>query len=182
VTQRSIYRPPWRIDVTIRDGVEVPIAISRLTRAIAAALDAAGAPAPAAIGLILADDVELAELNRAHLGAAGPTDVLSFPLLPPASFASQPASAASASDAPPPFVTPPGQRQHLGDIVVSVERAAAQASAGRGGQTGGVRWSAADELRLLVTHGTLHICGWDHAEPDEEREMRAVELRLLASG
>ena len=36
-------------------------------------------------------------------------------------------------------------------------------------------WSPADELRLLVIHGALHICGWDHAEPEEEAEMRALE-------
>jgi len=75
-------------------------------------------------------------------------------------------------------VSPPG-RLHLGDIVVSVERAIAQASSGRGGQTGDVRWSPTDELRLLVTHGTLHICGWDHATASDEREMRALEQRLL---
>jgi probable rRNA maturation factor len=77
------------------------------------------------------------------------------------------------------FVPPPG-RLHLGDIVVSVERAAEQAQEGRGGQTGDVRWSPGDELRLLVTHGTLHVCGWDHAEPEEEAAMRALERRLLA--
>ncbi len=54
-----------------------------------------------------------------------------------------------------------------------------QAEGGRGGQTGDVSWSAADELRLLVTHGTLHVCGWDHAEPAEEAAMRALERRLL---
>jgi ssRNA-specific RNase YbeY (16S rRNA maturation enzyme) len=32
-----------------------------------------------------------------------------------------------------------------------------------------------------VTHGALHICGWDHADPVEEREMRALEQRLLAA-
>ena len=74
---------------------------------------------------------------------------------------------------------PPGRRQHLGDIVISVERAIEQAEAGRGGQTGDVRWSAGDELRLLATHGTLHICGWDHAEPTEETAMRALENQLL---
>ena len=74
---------------------------------------------------------------------------------------------------------PPGRRPHLGDIVVSVERAIEQAEAGRGGQTGDVRWSPADELRLLVTHGTLHIMGMDHAEPAEEAAMRALERRLL---
>jgi probable rRNA maturation factor len=73
------------------------------------------------------------------------------------------------------------RRPHLGDIVVSVERAEEQAAEGRGGQTGDIQWSAADELRLLVTHGTLHICGWDHADPAEEREMRALEQRLLAA-
>ena len=64
---------------------------------------------------------------------------------------------------------------------MSVERAIEQAEAGRGGQTGDVRWSAADELRLLVTHGALHICGLDHAEPAEEAAMRALERRLLAA-
>ena len=80
----------------------------------------------------------------------------------------------------PAFPLPPGRRPHLGDIVVSVERAVEQAEGGRGGQTGDVRWSPADELRLLVTHGALHICGWDHAEPAEEAAMRALEGRLLA--
>jgi probable rRNA maturation factor len=73
-------------------------------------------------------------------------------------------------------------RIHLGDIAISVERAIDQAQAGRGGQTGDVRWSPADEVRLLVTHGTLHVCGWDHAAPAEEAAMRALEERLLASG
>jgi probable rRNA maturation factor len=35
-------------------------------------------------------------------------------------------------------------------------------------------------LRLLVTHGALHLCGWDHARPDEEAAMRALERELLA--
>ena len=56
---------------------------------------------------------------------------------------------------------------------------AAQATEGRGGQTGDVRWSAEDELRLLIVHGTLHLCGWDHAEPDEETAMRRLERRIL---
>jgi probable rRNA maturation factor len=77
------------------------------------------------------------------------------------------------------FALPPGRRTHLGDIVISVERATAQAESGRGGQTGDVHWSPADELRLLATHGTLHVCGWDHAEPVEEAAMRALERRLL---
>ena len=162
---RALYRGPWRVDLDVRDGIRSPLPMAALVRAITAALDATDAPRPASIGLILADDAELAGLNARHMGKDGPTDVLSFPLLtgPEVHFA-----------------LPPGHRQHLGDIVVSVERAREQAEQGRGGQTGDVRWSAADELRLLVTHGTLHIMGMDHAEPDEEAQMRGLEQRLLA--
>jgi probable rRNA maturation factor len=168
---RSIYRPPWRIDVDVR-GVRLPTPAASLARTIATALDGVAAPSPASLGLILTDDAELAALNSEHMGHAGPTDVLSFPLLPPSAFAPE----AGAPDIP----RPPRSRIHLGDIVVSVERAAEQASEGRGGQTGDIRWSTADELRLLVTHGTLHICGWDHATPADERGMRDLERRLLA--
>ena len=175
---RAIYRPPWRIDLDLRDGVRCPVAAAELARAVVAALEAAGAPAPASIGLILADDAELAGLNATHLGNHGATDVLSFPLLPPEVFPPQPGQARPLM-ATPAFALPPGRRPHLGDIVLSVERAIEQAETGRGGHTGDVRWSAADELRLLVTHGTLHICGWDHADPHEEAAMQTLERRLL---
>jgi probable rRNA maturation factor len=171
---RSLYRPPWRIDVDVRAGIRSPVSVAALARAIDAALAEVGAPSPASIGLILTDDAEIATLNVEHLGHAGPTDVLSFPLLPPDAFS----HGAPAPDVP----RPPGSRLHLGDIVVSVERAIEQASSGRGGQTGDVRWSPADEMRLLVTHGTLHICGRDHADPAEEAAMRALERRLLGLG
>jgi probable rRNA maturation factor len=62
-----------------------------------------------------------------------------------------------------------------------VERAREQAAEGRGGQTGDVRWTIEEELRLLVTHGVLHICGWDHAESVEESAMRALERRILGA-
>ena len=185
-TRSAIRVRSWRIDPTVRRGVRLPLPVVALARAIAAALDVAGAPAPGSVGLILTDDAELAALNETHLGHEGPTDVLSFPLLPPSEFPPHPGGPARgrvAADEPataPRFVAPPGRRAHIGDIVVSVERAAEQAASGRGGQTGDVRWSAADELRLLVTHGALHLCGWDHAEPEEERAMRDLEQRLLA--
>ncbi|MGH2513148.1 MAG: rRNA maturation RNase YbeY [Candidatus Limnocylindrales bacterium] len=186
---RAIYAGPWRIDLTDRPGVARLLPWRVLARLAAAALVAARAPRPASIGLILAGDAELAALNARHLGKAGPTDVLSFPLLSPAVFLPRPGrtrpdvpGAPGARPSGPDFVLPPGRRIHLGDIIVSVERAVEQARAGRGGQTGDVHWSAADELRLLVVHGTLHVCGWDHAEPADERAMRALEQRLLAGG
>lgn len=179
---RSLYVGPWRVDLTIRDGVEAPISAVALARAMAHAADAAGAPSPASIGLILSGDTELASLNATHLGKSGPTDVLSFPLLPTEVFPahdggpSQPVRSARVAA---PFPLPPRSRLHLGDVVISVERAIEQAIEGRGGHTGHVRWSPSDELRLLATHGTLHLCGWDHAESAEEAAMRALESGLL---
>jgi len=174
---RSLYLPPWRIDIDRGAAVPRLLPDSSLARVVAAALAAAGAPSPASVGLRLTDDNELAALNAQHMGETGPTDVLSFPILAPDVYPEH--TGRPGSSRPAAFPLPPGTRQPLGDIVVSVERAIAQASEGRGGQTGDVRWSPADELRLLVTHGALHICGWDHAEPAEESAMRALERRLL---
>jgi probable rRNA maturation factor len=183
VAAKTVYAPPWRVDVTVREGTPRLAPVSALVRLMAAALDAAGAPPPASIGLVLSGDHELAELNERQLGHAGPTDVLSFPLLPPSAFPAHARQDGGAETAPPhpPFVLPPGRRVHLGDVVVSVERAVEQAEQGRGGQLGHTSWSPADELRLLVTHGTLHVCGWDHAEPEEAAAMRTLERRLLGT-
>ncbi len=176
---RSLYLGPWRIDVEWRDGVPRLLPATVLARTAGAVLDTAGAPRPASLGLILSDDTELAELNAAHMGSEGPTDVLSFPLLPPGAYPLHNGQAAGARTAGEEFPLPPGARTHLGDVVISVERAIDQAGLGRGGQTGDVRWDARDELRLLVTHGTLHVCGWDHAEMAEQAAMRELERRLL---
>ena len=161
--------------------------MAALARAVTSTLGAAGAPAPASIGLTLSDDAELAELNERHLGDKGPTDVVSFPLLPPGAYPAHAGGPARGHDSDDPgtraalaFALPPGRRRHLGDVVVSVERAIAQARQGRGGQSGDIAWSDADELRLLATHGALHVCGWDHADPMEESAMRTLERNLLA--
>ncbi|MEE2815126.1 MAG: rRNA maturation RNase YbeY, partial [Actinomycetota bacterium] len=85
----------------------------------------------------------------------GPTDVLSFPMdeLRPGS---------------PENPMAPGL---LGDIVLCPQVAEAQA------QTAG--HSLMDELILLTTHGLLHLLGFDHAEPDEEREMFGLQKSLI---
>jgi probable rRNA maturation factor len=181
----SIYLPPFRIDVTVRPGVAHIVSRHRIAQAVRAALDIAGAPGPASISVVLSADCELAELNAVHMGASGATDVLSFPFFPPEAFPAHervtsvkrdPWVAAALAQA---FALPPGLRAHLGDIIVSVERAIAQAEDGRGGQTGDVLWTPVEELLLLTVHGTLHVCGWDHAEPVEEAAMRGMESRVL---
>jgi probable rRNA maturation factor len=168
------------VDVTVRPGVRLPIPVAKLVQTAITALNAAFAPGPASLALIFSDDDELAELNEAHMGHDGPTDVLSFPLLPASAFPPHAGQDPRARRAPAlNFPLPRRGRRHLGDIVMSVERAAAQAESGEGGQTSDVCWSAADELRLLVAHGTLHVCGWDHADPVERDAMRALEREVL---
>jgi len=181
----QFYLPPFRVDITVRPAVKLPVARRRVAAAVRAALVAAGAPGPASIGVVLSDDLELAALNAQHMGKRSATDVLSFPFLPPEAFpdherggpARDPEVVADLTQA---FALPPGLRAHLGDMIVSVERAIFQADEGKGGQTNDVRWTAAEELLLLVVHGTLHVCGWDHAEPVEEAAMRGLERKILA--
>jgi probable rRNA maturation factor len=168
----SIYLPPWRIDVSARPGVRSPVSRAELARVAARALTAASGPSPASLAIVLSDDRELAELNVRHMGHEGPTDVLSFPMLPASEF---PAHAGQDPDArratATQFVSPASRRPHLGDIVVSVERAVAQAP--------DQGWSVANELRQLVVHGVLHVCGWDHAQSVERDAMRALESAVL---
>jgi len=170
-SNRVVYVPPWRIDIVRRAGVPTVLADAAMARAVARALEAARAPAPGSVTVVLTDDGELADLNQVQMAIDGPTDVLSFPMLPPEAFPARLPRSRSPR--------PRHPRTHIGDMAISVERAIEQAEQGRGGQTGDIQWSPADELRLLVTHGTLHLCGWDHAEPAEESAMRSLEQRLL---
>ena len=123
--------PGRRVEVRVGPGVTVPLPADELAAVVERALEAAGAPLDGLVGLTLSDDAELTALNERYLGHEGPTDVLSFPLLPPSVFPPHPGRAvAHDTTAPPPFVLPPGEPVHLGDIVVSVERAILQAEGG----------------------------------------------------
>ena len=102
---------------------------------------------------LVASDV-MAELHERWMDEPGPTDVLSFPMdeLRPGRDG-EPAEGV------------------LGDVVLCPEVAATQARA--------AGHSTEEELLLLTTHGILHLLGFDHAEPDEEKEMFALQRQLL---
>jgi probable rRNA maturation factor len=132
----------------------VPVDLSDLAGLLADVLSAEGVASRAEASLSLVDPDEMAALNVEHLGGEGPTDVLSFPI-----------------DGAGPV--PDGEPWLVGDVVVCAEVAAAQAAdhAGR----------FADELALLVVHGGLHLCGWDHADGAQQAAMWARERELLAA-
>ena len=161
--------PPWLIEVPSQPGVTSPIPADEIAVLAGRALFQAGAPSPASLTVILSDDAELAALNEEHMGHEGPTDVLSFPLLPPSAFPEHAGQDPAVRAAQPDFVLPPGSHPHLGDIILSVERAFEQAPE-----------TPLDELRQLVVHGVLHICGWDHAIEEERDAMRALERKVLS--
>lgn len=107
------------------------------------------------VAIVLVDEGAMESLHVQWMDEPGPTDVLSFPMdeLRPGS-----------EDAP----TPAGL---LGDIVLCPVVAETQAIA--------AKHSTQDELILLTTHGLLHLLGFDHAEPDEEREMFGLQRELI---
>ncbi len=107
-------------------------------------------PATTDIAIVLTDDRQLHELNLDYLGVDAPTDVLSFP--------------ASESD-------PETGSTYLGDIIISVPRAAQQAQA--------AGHSLEAEMQLLVVHGTLHLLGYDHATAEEKARMWEEQAQVL---
>lgn len=121
------------------------------------------------VSVVLTTDDEIHKLNKTWRNVDAPTDVLSFPMRE-----GEPQEIAK---------TLP-----LGDIVISVETAQRYVESCRhkrrldetGGEPLANSWSLLDEITFLVIHSTLHLLGYDHAEPDEEREMRTLEREWMA--
>jgi probable rRNA maturation factor len=100
------------------------------------------------VAIVFVSDDAIKKLNRRFRGKSLATDVLSFP-----------------TEAEP-FEVENGS--HLGDVVISVERAATQAKANK--------LSFSSEVEQLILHGLLHLCGYDHET--DKGEMNRLELRL----
>lgn len=113
------------------------------------------------MGLSITDDNAVRNLNREYRGVDESTDVLSFALSESKNGSGEPA-----------FVMPPDGILHLGEVVISYPRVAKQAS-----EHG---CDPKEELAWLVVHGVLHLLGHDHDEPTRERQMRAIERRVLS--
>jgi probable rRNA maturation factor len=124
-------------------------------RAVAAVLaqEAATAGMEVEVSVLLTDDGQVRELNRAYRGKDSATNVLSFP--------TEDEHAAE-----------PGRPVLLGDIAVALETTCREAVAeGK---------PVADHLTHLVVHGALHLLGYDHEEDEEAERMEAREVALLA--
>lgn len=119
-------------------------------------LDTLGMGPGCELSVTLVDEPTIAALHVEWMDEPGPTDVLSFPM----DELREPAPGAARVEGV------------LGDVVICPAVARRQAVvAGH---------SVQHELRILLTHGVLHLLGFDHAEPDEERVMFARQGQLVA--
>ena len=143
------------IDVNNESGVDVnELALAGLSRFV---LDELRIHPLAELSVLLVDSDAMAALHVQWMDEAGPTDVLSFPMdeLRPGTEDREPE---------------PGL---LGDVVICPQVAAEQAA--KNGHP------PEQELHLLCTHGILHLLGYDHAEPEEEKQMFDLQRDLLRS-
>jgi probable rRNA maturation factor len=141
------------IEVNNESGIPVDEAeIAALSRHV---LDAMRVHQQAELSVVLVDEPAMEQLHLQWMDEPGPTDVLSFPMdeLRPGREDEEPEAGL------------------LGDVVLCPQVARKQARA--------AGHSAEEELLLLTTHGILHLLGFDHAEPDEEKEMFALQRKLL---
>jgi probable rRNA maturation factor len=141
------------IEITNESGVDVDE--SALLRLATFALDHLRVHPDADLAILLVDEAAMEQLHVQWMDEPGPTDVLSFPMdeLRPGTDDD---------------ITPPGL---LGDIVLCPQVAITQAKeAGH---------PTIEELELLTAHGILHLLGFDHAEPDDEREMFGIQRDIL---
>jgi len=167
------------VEIANESGVEVDadtiVAVARHT------LNQMGVNPLAELSVLLVDADYMAVLNHQWMGKDGPTDVLAFPMDENTSIDHGPAEITGAPTL-------------LGDIVLCPDVATAQAAkygtadprmrqdnVDDARPVDGGNYGMADELTMLTIHGVLHLLGYDHAEPEEEREMFALQGKLLNS-
>ena len=149
------------INVLIEERVEGCPEIGWLEGLAEQALVAQGVSPGAELGLVIASQERVRQLNRDYLGHDRPTDVIAFSMLPEQ----------SAGDLPP-FVQPPDGVQHLGEVVISYPQAVIQAE-----EQG---HSIKKELAVLIIHGVLHLLGYEDEAPEPKRRMQAREKEILS--
>ena len=141
------------IEVLNESGLDLDVRrLSRLARFV---MDEMRVHPQAELCIKAVDEDTIAELNGQWMEKEGPTDVLAFPM----------------DELRPGKVNEEPEEGVLGDLVLCPDIAEKQ------GETAGHGTEA--EIELLTVHGILHLLGYDHAEPEEEKEMFALQRKLL---
>lgn len=145
------------MSVEINNESGIAVEESRLQRLAAFVLESLHVHPSTELGVVLVDESAIEQLHVQWMDEPGPTDVLSFPMdeLRPGRVDAQ---------------TPAGL---LGDVVICPQVAEVQAEA--------AGHDLVQEVSVLLTHGMLHLLGFDHATPEEEAEMFGLQRDLLIS-
>lgn len=136
--------------------------ISLLKKGVRLCAEQNGFAYPFDVYITLVDNERIAQINGEYRNIQAPTDVLSFPLL---------TYNEGVPDIQPGDLDPHTKRVALGDIVISVEKAQEQADS--------YGHSFEREITFLAVHGMLHLLGYDHERPDEEKDMFQRQERVL---
>ena len=149
-------------NIFLEAEVEVPEELSPLlNNVIVTALDEEQVELPCEINVLITDDEGIHQINLEQRDVDRPTDVLSFPM-----FDLEPGEHPDEEDEDPETGLIP-----LGDMVLSLERAVAQAEE--------FGHSVEREVCYLAVHSILHLLGYDHMVPDEEREMTEKQDEII---
>lgn len=149
-------------------GMEFPFSVKEIIdRVMETALETEECPYEASVNVLLTDNEGIREFNKEYRNLDKETDVLSFPNVDytePADFDAALADEAGCFD-------PDSGELLLGDIIVSADKVKEQAlSYGH---------SERREFAFLIAHSMLHLCGYDHMEPEEASIMEAKQARIL---
>jgi probable rRNA maturation factor len=150
-----------QLSIQIEDPFVSLVDKAWLGKVVGTTLSAAGVGELVDIGLVIASDETVQNLNRSYRGVDASTDVLAFALTKLGSGEVEH------------FAMPPDKILHLGEVIVSYRQAERQAEE--------QHHPIERELALLVAHGVLHLLGYDHGKPEAEQSMRTMEAEILNS-
>ena len=151
------------INVLVDEGFEECPGADWLRSVAEQVLIAQGAGSDVELGLVITSQERVKQLNKDYRGKDAPTDVLAFYMMTAGE-----GKGVESSD----FIAPPDGVRHLGEVIISYPQAVIQAEEHH--------HSIKRELAILIIHGVLHLLGYDHEEPEQERRMREREQEILS--
>lgn len=151
-----------QINVLIDENLDCQLDENWLKSVAESTLTAQDAVPNAEMGLVITTQEEIKRLNLSYLGRDEATDVIAFQMLP---------QTEDKGVDTPTFITPPDGLVHLGEVIISYPQAVVQATE--------QQHSILKELALLITHGVLHLFGYDDNTPELKQQMAAREMEIL---
>ncbi len=152
------------INISIDDEFKRKITRRWLKTAAERTLTAEKTSSSVELGILITNQENVRSLNWAYRSKNEPTDVLSFYMIP------EPGQKKET------FINPPDNINHLGEVVISYPQAVIQARENK--------HTVKKEITILLIHGILHLLGYDHEKPADEKKMKpreAVIINLLGN-